>query len=126
MPLTRHNLRPKTDLRMRVKDQLQDPGEVHVEDAVGEEEDVVAVSDKMVQHKDLEVVETPPRQNLPQHPPPLLQSQQLLPHLKAQEIPETDGTEEETEVLPEVLPEAQSSKVEVFSQWGLDDNLVAD
>lgn len=126
MPLTRHNLSPKTDLRMRVKDQLQAPGEVHVGDAVGEGGDVVVASDKMVQHRDLEVVETPPRQKLPQHPLPLLQSHQLLTRLKAQETPETDGTEEETEVLPEVLPEAQSIKVEVFSQWGLDDNLVAD
>jgi hypothetical protein len=121
VPLTRHNLRPKTDLRMRVKDQLQDLEEAHVEDVVGGEEDVVVVSDKMVQQKDLEVVGTPPRQNLPQHPPPPLQSQQLPAHLKAQETPEID----ETEGATVVLPEAQQSRVEAYLQWDLDDNLVA-
>jgi hypothetical protein len=55
---------------MRAKDQLQDPEEAHVEDAVEEGEDVVVVRDKMVQYKDLEVVETLPRQNLPQRLPP--------------------------------------------------------
>jgi hypothetical protein len=125
VPLIRHILRTKIDPKTRVKDQLQDLGQAHVEDAVGGEEDGIAVSDKMAQHKDPEATATPRRQDLPMlssplHPPLLLQSQQPPTHLKAQEILEIDGTEGATEVVLE----AQRSRAEAYLQWGLDDNLV--
>lgn len=126
MPLASHSLKLKTKPGMRARDQLQDLEEAHVEDVVGEGEVAVEVSDKTVRHKGLQVVETPPRQNLPipqppQHLQPPLQGQQLLAHLKSQETLEIDETEEATEVVLE----AQQSRGEAYSQWGLDDNLVA-
>jgi hypothetical protein len=126
VPLVRYNPRLKTDLRMRVKDQLQDLEEAHVGDVVGEGEDGTVASDRMARHRNLEDVEMPPRQILPmpqspQRPQLPLQDQQLPTHLKAQETLETDETEEATEGVPEV----QLSKGEAYSQWGPDDNSVA-
>jgi hypothetical protein len=126
VPLVRYNPRLKTDLRMRVKDQLQDLEEAHVGDVVGEGENGTVASDRMARHRNLEDVEMPPRQILPmpqspQRPQLPLQDQQLPTHLKAQEALETDETEEATEGVPEV----QLSKGEAYSQWGPDDNSVA-
>lgn len=56
---------PQTGLRMRARVQHHVLGEAQVEDAVGEGEDGIVASDRMIQHKFLKAAETPLRQGLP-------------------------------------------------------------
>lgn len=56
---------PQTGLKVRARVQHHVLGEAQVDDAVGEGEDGIVASDRMIQHRFPKAAETPLRQGLP-------------------------------------------------------------